>query len=52
MKEFINYAFYGCIPEGIKPETIYKLYVVYCMLFKYEPLNKFEFLEAWNDWIK
>lgn len=48
MKEFINWAFYGIVPEGCTPETAYKCYCIWCKLFDYEPMKKFEFIEIWG----
>lgn len=52
MKEFIDWAFYGVVPEGCTPETAYKCYCIWCKLFDYEPMKKFEFMEVWmNDYL-
>lgn len=49
MKEFIDFCFYGVIPEGCTPETAYKCYCIWCNLFEYEPMKKFEFMEVWMN---
>ena len=48
MDEFINWAFYGKIVDGLKPEEVYTYYKIYCELFKYEPMKKFEFIQEWS----
>lgn len=48
MKEFIDWAFYGVVPEGCTPETAYKCYCIWCKLFDYEPIKKFKFIELWG----
>lgn len=48
MKEFIEWAFYGVVPDGCTPETAYKCYCIWCKLFDYKPIKKFEFIEKFN----
>lgn len=45
MRKFIDWAFYGKVPEGLETNTIYESYLIYCKLFGYDPMNKFEFIE-------
>lgn len=47
MSEFIKWAFYGEIPKECTTETAYKCYCIWCELFEYTPLKKFEFMELW-----
>ena len=49
MKEFIEWAFYGVVPDGCTPETAYKCYCIWCKLFGYEPMKKFNFMEVWMN---
>lgn len=48
MQEFIDWAFYGKIVEGLKPEEVYTCYKIWCELFGYDPMKKFEFIEEWG----
>lgn len=51
MSEFVKYAFYGKVPDGISLKTSYELYKGYCKLFNIEPLQKFEFYEEFRPYI-
>lgn len=51
MSEFINYAFYGKVPEGLSLRAIYELYKGYCNLNNIEPMEKFEFYEEFKPYI-
>lgn len=46
MKEFIDFAFYGEIPEDLEMSVIYESYRMYCKLFEIEELTKFEFIQC------
>ena len=46
MNEFIEWAFYGKIPD-LKPEEVYTAYEIWCELFNYKSMKKFEFTEMW-----
>lgn len=48
MQRFIEWAFYGKVPEGLETNAIYESYLIYCELFKIEPMKKFEFIQEWN----
>ena len=48
MNEFIEWAFYGEIPD-LKPEEVYTAYVIWCELFEYEPMRKFEFINMYKS---
>ena len=48
MQKFIDWAFYGKIVEGLKPEEVYTCYTIWCELFGYDPMKKFEFIEEWG----
>lgn len=50
MKEFIDYTFYGKVPEGLSLRAIYELYKAYCMVFDLEPMEKFEFYDAFKSY--
>lgn len=52
MEEFIKYAFIGDSYKQLNTNTIYNCYLMYCKLFDYDPLNKFKFIELWQDFIK
>lgn len=49
--EFVNWAFYSKPVEGLKPEEVYTCYLIWCELFKHEPMKKFAFIEEWNNYI-
>ena len=51
MDEFVNWAFYSKPVEGLKPEEVYTCYLIWCELFKHEPMKKFAFIEEWNNYI-
>lgn len=50
MKEFIDYTFYGKVPERLSLKVIYELYKSYCMVFDLEPMKKFEFYDAFKSY--
>lgn len=52
MDEFVSFAFYGQVPEGLEMEAIYESYKVYCKLFKIEGLTKFDFIQEFMEWRK
>lgn len=45
MKKFLDWAFYGQVPDNLEMNAIYESYKIYCVLFKIEPMKKFEFIE-------
>lgn len=49
MSEFVKFCFYGVVPDGCTPETAYKCYCIWCKLFDYEPMKKFNFMEVWMN---
>lgn len=49
MRRFIEWAFYGKVPEGLETNAIYESYLVYCNLFNIKPIKKFEFIEELMD---
>lgn len=51
MKKFIDWAFYGKVPEGLEMKAIYESYLIYCNLFDIEPMKKFEFIEAFKGYL-
>lgn len=50
MNEFVKFAFYGKIPDGLEMTAIYNAYVMYCKLFDIEEFTKFEFIQEFNEW--
>lgn len=50
MNEFVKFAFYGKVPDGLEMTAIYNAYAMYCRLFDYEPMTKFEFIQEFNEW--
>ena len=52
MDQFVNFAFYGSIPEDLEMSTIYESYKVYCKLFEIEELTKFDFIQEMMEWRK
>lgn len=50
MDEFVNFAFYGQVPEGLEMNAIYESYKVYCELFEIEGLTKFDFIQEFIKW--
>ena len=44
----MEWAFYGDIPD-LKPDEVYTAYEIWCALFDYEPMKKFEFIEVYKD---
>lgn len=51
MKKFLDFAFYGKVPEGLEMNTIYESYLIYCKLFNIEPMKKFEFIEEFRPYL-
>lgn len=51
MEEFINYSFYGDSYKQLDVNTIYNCYIVYCKIFDYDLLEKFKFIELWQDYM-
>ena len=51
MEEFIKYSFIGDSYKQLDMNTIYNCYVMYCKLFEYDPLDKFKFIELYNDYL-
>lgn len=51
MKEFIDYSFYGKVPEGLSLRAIYEIYKGYCKIFDIEPMKKFEFYEEFKPYM-
>lgn len=51
MEEFVKYAFYGDSYKQLDINTIYNCYVMYCKLFEYDQLEKFKFIELWQDYM-
>lgn len=52
MANFIEWAFYGNIPDGLEMTAIYESYKVYCKLFDIEELTKFEFIQCLQKWME
>lgn len=50
MQEFIDFAFYGQVPEGLEMNTIYESYKIYCKLFNIDEISKFEFIQLFMKW--
>ena len=50
--DFVNFAFYGRVPEGLEMNAIYESYKVYCKLFEIEELTKFDFIQEFMEWRK
>ena len=50
MKKFIEWAFYGKVPEGLEMKAIYESYLIYCNLFDIDELSKFEFIQLFNSY--
>lgn len=50
MKKFIEWAFYGKVPEGLEMNAIYESYLIYCKLFSIDELSKFEFIQLFNSY--
>lgn len=50
MEKFIEWAFYGNIPDELEMTTIYESYKIYCKLFDIEELTKFEFIQCLQKW--
>lgn len=50
MEEFIKYSFIDDSYKQLDVNTIYNCYVMYCKLFKYDPLDKFKFIELYQQY--
>lgn len=50
MNDFVKFAFYDGIPEGLEMNAIYESYRVYCKLFDIDELTKFDFIQEFIDW--
>ena len=51
MKKFIDWAFYGKVPGGLEMNAIYESYTIYCQLFGYDPMKKFEFIQEFKPYL-
>lgn len=51
MDEFVNFTFIDDRYKKLDTNTIYNCYVVWCKLFEYDPLDKFKFIELWQDYL-
>lgn len=51
MDEFVKFAFYGDIPEGLEMSAIYESYRVYCKLFDIDELTKFDFIQEFQQYL-
>lgn len=51
MDQFVKWAFYGQVPEGLEMNAIYESYEVYCKLFGIDELTKFDFIQEFIEWI-
>lgn len=51
MKEFIKYSFYDDSYKKLDINTIYNCYMMYCKLFECDPINKFKFIESYNNYL-
>lgn len=50
MDEFVNWAFYGNVPEDLEMNAIYESYKIYCQLFRIDWLTKFDFIQEFMEW--
>lgn len=50
MNDFVKFAFYGKVPDGLEMNAIYESYRVYCKLFDIDELTKFDFIQEFIDW--
>lgn len=50
MDEFVNWAYYGNVPDDLEMNTIYESYKVYCQLFDIDGLTKFDFIQEFMEW--
>lgn len=50
MDDFVKFAFYDGVPDGLEMNAIYESYKVYCKLFEIEELTKFNFIQDFNEW--
>lgn len=50
MDQFVQWAFYGKKIDILTPEEVYQCYLIWCKLFKYNPIKKFEFIQEWGKY--
>lgn len=50
VNDFIKFAFYDGVPEGLEINAIYESYRVYCKLFDIDESTKFDFIQEFIDW--
>lgn len=50
MEKFIKYSFIGDNYKQLDINTIYNCYAMYCKLFNYDPLDKFKFIELYQQY--
>lgn len=50
MDQFVEWAFYGKKIDILAPSEVYQCYLIWCDLFKKEPIKKFEFIELWGKY--
>lgn len=50
MDQFVEWAFYGKKIDILTPAEVYQCYLIWCDLFKHEPIKKFEFIEMWGKY--
>lgn len=50
MDKFIKYSFIGDSYKRLDMNTIYNCYMMYCKLFDYEQLDKFKFIELYQQY--
>ena len=51
MDNFIKFAFYNRIPEGLEMNAIYESYRIYCKLFNIDELTKFDFIQEFQQYL-
>lgn len=50
MDKFVKWAFYDGVPDELEMTAIYNAYKMYCRLFDYKLMSKFEFIQEFNEW--
>lgn len=50
MDQFVEWAFYGAVPDNLEMNAIYESYKVYCKLFNIDELTKFDFIQRFNEY--
>lgn len=50
MDQFVEWAFYGAVPDDLEMTAIYESYKVYCQLFDIDELTKFDFIQRFNEY--